>query len=227
MAQTWRDLLFAHWRVDPDALRPVLHPKLPLDTFDGSAWIGVTPFRVEGFRPRNTPPIPLIHAFPELNVRTYVTIDGRPGIHFFSLDAGSRFAVESARRLYRLPYFRARMRTRSEDGGLEFESERVQSDGPAARFAATYGPDGRPFEPANTPDTLEYFLTERYCLYTLDEDQHVLRGDIHHAPWRVTPARAAITTNSMAEQIGIELAGDPLLHLADTRDVLFWSLEPL
>src|SRR4051812_11164251 len=93
MGQTWSDLLFAHWPVDPGELDGVLHPKLPLDTFEGSAWIGVTPFRVEGFRARFTVPLPGIHAFPELNVRTYVTVGGRPGIHFFSLDAGSRFAV--------------------------------------------------------------------------------------------------------------------------------------
>jgi uncharacterized protein YqjF (DUF2071 family) len=223
MAQTWSDLLFAHWRVDPAELRPVLHPDLPLDTFDGSAWIGVTPFRVEGFRLRYTPPVALIHAFPELNVRTYVTIDGKPGIHFFSLDAGSRFAVESARRIYRLPYFHARMAVRGRGDAIDFASERTHRDGPPARLTIHYERAGAAFEPA--PGTLEHFLTERYCLYTLDERQRILRGDIHHPPWRVAPATARVGGNTMTSQIGLELRGDPLLHLAERQDVVFWKLD--
>jgi uncharacterized protein YqjF (DUF2071 family) len=225
MAQTWSDLLFAHWRVDPDELRGVLHPGLPLDTFDGSAWIGVTPFRVEGFRLRHTAPLPLVHAFPELNVRTYVTIDDRPGIHFFSLDAGSRFAVESARRIYRLPYFHARMAIRGRGDEIDFASERTQSDGPPARLAVGYEAAGPAFEPA--PGSLEHFLTERYCLYTLDESQRVLRGDIHHPPWRVRPARARVRANTMASQIGLDLRDKPLAHFAERQDVVFWTLRPV
>jgi uncharacterized protein YqjF (DUF2071 family) len=227
MGQTWRDLLFAHWRVDPGALRPVVHPSLPIDTFDGSAWIGVTPFLVDGFRVHLTPPLPLIHRFPELNVRTYVTIDGRPGIHFFSLDAGSRIAVESARRIFRLPYFHAHMALHGDGGDVDFASRRTQRDGPPAELELRYGPDGQAFEPARAPETLDYFLTERYCLYTLDDRHRVLRGDIHHPPWRVRPARARIETNTMGRQIGLELEGAPLVHLADRQDVLFWTLEPV
>ena len=227
MGQTWRDLLFAHWRVDPDELRPVVHPLLPIDTFDGSAWIGVTPFRVDGFRLHLTPPLPFVHAFAELNVRTYVTIGGRPGIHFFSLDAASRFAVESARRIYRLPYFHARMRLRRAGDGFDFTSTRTQSDGPAAELEARYGPAGEPYEPVRAPETLDYFLTERYCLYTLDDRQRLLRGDIHHPPWRVRPAHARIGANTMGRQVGLDLEGPPLLHLAERQDVLFWTLEPV
>ncbi|HKP89587.1 MAG TPA: DUF2071 domain-containing protein [Thermoleophilaceae bacterium] len=225
MAQTWSDLLFAHWRVDAADLRPVVHPDLPIDVRDGSAWVGVTPFRVEGFRPRFTPPLPLLHAFPELNVRTYVTIDERPGIYFFSLDAGSRFAVEAARRIYRVPYFHARMRVRGRGGAVDFESERTQSDGPAARLAIHYEAAGPAFEPE--PGSLEHFLTERYCLYTLDDRQRVLRGDIHHPPWRIRPATARLAENTMGEQVGLDLADAPLVHLAERQDVVFWTLRPL
>jgi uncharacterized protein YqjF (DUF2071 family) len=230
MGQTWSDLLFAHWRVDPGELAGVLHPKLPLDTFDGSAWIGVTPFRVEGFRLRLTAPLPGIHAFPELNVRTYVTIGGRPGIHFFSLDAGSRFAVASARRIYRLPYHRARMTVEREDGTVAVASERVQGDGPEARLAIRYaaaGQEGEPHEPARDRGSLEYFLTERYCLYTLDEEQRVLRGDIHHPPWRIRRAQTQVAVNTMGRQIGLELDGEPLAHAAERQDVVFWPLRPV
>src|SRR5215218_1255947 len=104
MAQTWTDLLFAHWSVEPQALRDVVPPQLPLDTFDGKAYVGVTPFGVRNMRLRLSPAVPLLSAFAEINVRTYVTVDAKPGIYFFSLDAASRLAVATARRAYRLPY---------------------------------------------------------------------------------------------------------------------------
>jgi uncharacterized protein YqjF (DUF2071 family) len=223
MGQSWQELLFAHWAVEPAQLRAVMHPGLPLDTFDGAAWIGVTPFRVEGFRLRNTPPIPLVHAFPEVNVRTYVTIGGRPGIHFFSLDADSRFAVASARRIYRVPYFRARMELGRDGDAVSFSSERVPGDGPPAELAIEYEPAGDPFEPA--PGTLEHFLTERYCLYTLDDEQRVLRAEIHHPPWRIRPAEASIKLNTMfPEKLDLPTV-EPLCHFAEPQDVVIWPLE--
>jgi uncharacterized protein YqjF (DUF2071 family) len=225
MGQSWRHLLFAHWRVEAEELRRVVHPSLPLDTFDGSAWVGVTPFRVEGFRLHYAPPVPVIQAFPEVNVRTYVTVGGRPGIYFFSLDAASRFAVEAARRIYRVPYFHARMSLEHEGERVRFSSERVQRDGPPARLALEYRADSAPFEPA--PGTLEHFLTERYCLYTVDAGGRALRGDIHHEPWRIRTARAELAVNSMGHQVGLALDGDPLLHVGERQDVLFWTLQPV
>src|SRR5436309_3251898 len=101
MGQTWEDLLFAHWPVDPDELRSVVPPQIPIDTFGGSAWVGVTPFVVTGVRARLTLPMPYTSRFPEINVRTYATVDGKPGIWFFSLDTPNRAAVATARRVYR------------------------------------------------------------------------------------------------------------------------------
>jgi uncharacterized protein YqjF (DUF2071 family) len=225
MAQTWSDLLFAHWRVDAEVLRDVVPASIPIDEFDGSAWIGVTPFRVEGFRLHHSPPIPVVQAFPEVNVRTYATIGDRPGIFFFSLDTASRFAVEGARRIYRVPYFHARQRIARTGGEVAFASERTQRDGPPAELDIRYRPEGDSFEPA--PGTLEHFLTERYCLYTLDSGGRVLRGDIHHAPWRIAPAGADLARNTMGRQVGLELEGAPLAHLAERRDVLFWTLQPV
>ena len=224
MAQTWCNLLFAHWPVDPEALRPVVDPSLPIDTFEGKAWIGVTPFMVQAFRLRLSPPLPLVHSFPEVNVRTYVTVDGKPGIYFFSLDAGSRFAVESARRLYRLPYFTSRASLDERGGEVEWESERIDDRNAPAALRTRYRATGGAFEAE--PGSLEHFLVERYCLYTVDE-AGVHRGQIHHPPWQIQPARAEIEENTMARQIGLELEGDPLLHLARPQDVVFWLLEPV
>jgi uncharacterized protein len=223
MGQTWSDLLFAHWPVDPEVLATVVPPQLPIDSFDGSAWVSVSPFWVSGLRLRGTPPAPPVSRFPELNVRTYVTIGGRPGIFFLSLDAARRAAVIAARRVYRLPYFHARMRRTARGDDVEFRSERTSEDGPDAAFGARYLPLGE--AKTASPGSLEYFLTERYCLYTLDEHQHVLRGEIHHPPWRLRAAHAALPVNTMADPYGIDLVGEPTLHFSHRQDVALWRLE--
>jgi uncharacterized protein YqjF (DUF2071 family) len=220
MGQTWESLLFAHWPVDPERLERVVPSELPLDVVDGQAWVGVTPFAVKGLRVRGVAPAPVLSSFPEVNVRTYVTVDGRPGIYFFSLDTSSRFGVETARRIYRLPYFHARQRF----DGATFESRRTQSDGPRAELRATYEPVGEVRPPA--PASIDHFLTERYCLYTLDEDRRVHRGEIHHPPWPLQAASARIEVNTMGAQIDLELDGTPLLHYSERQDVVFWQLEP-
>src|SRR3954454_15825843 len=130
MAQSWVDLLFCHWPVDEAQLRPHVPASLPLDRFEGRAWLSITPFEVQGTRPRGALPPPVLSRFPELNVRTYVVRDSKPGIWFFSLDAASALAVAAARTLYRLPYFRARMRIETaRDGGLDYVSERADPRG--------------------------------------------------------------------------------------------------
>jgi uncharacterized protein len=221
--QTWCDLLFAHWRVSPQALRTVLPAEIPVDLFDGSAWIGVTPFEVRGLRPRGAPPMPLLSRFPEVNVRTYATIDGKPGIWFLSLDASSRLAVAGARRVYRLPYHRAEMAIERRADGIAFRSRRIVQE---ASLSATYAPSGPRF--AAMPGSLEHFLTERYCLYTLDAQRRILRADIHHAPWPLQPADGRFDVNTMTAPYGISLPPEPpLLHFAARQDVVIWALRPI
>ena len=225
MGQSWLHLLFAHWTVDAEALARVVPPELPLDLHDGRAWIGVTPFRVEGLRLRHTVPAPLASRFPEVNVRTYVTLGGKPGIYFLSLDAASRLAVGAARRSYRLPYFHSRISIGSSGDGIGFRSERISGDGPPAGLDCRYRPVGERFQAL--PSTLEYFLTERYCLYTLDAERRVQRADIHHPPWPLQPAAAEFDANTMAAPFGVELGGDPVLHYAARQDVLLWAIRPV
>jgi uncharacterized protein YqjF (DUF2071 family) len=224
MAQTWTDLLFAHWSVAPAALEGLVPAQLPLDTFGGRAWIGVTPFGVRNTRLRPTLPVPFVSAFPEINVRTYVTIGGKPGIFFFSLDADSALAVAVARRAYRLPYFRSRMSIDRDGRTVRFASTRTSPEAPApAAFRAGYRPTGAIFTASR--GTLEHWLTERYCLYTLDDELHVQRAEIHHPPWPLQPAEADIDVNTMARELAIELDDDPLLHYAHRQDVVFWMLR--
>jgi uncharacterized protein len=220
-AQTWCDLLFAHWRVPADRLRRVMPAALPLHLYDdGSAWLGITPFVVKGLRFRGTPPLPWVSHFPELNVRAYVQLDNKPGIYFFSLDAGRRAAVIGARRLYRLPYFHARMRADRVGTRMDYESARIDSSGPPASFRGRYAPVG-----AGTDDHLAGWLAERYCAYTLDGAGRPLRIDIHHPPWLLQPAEGELDAQRMADQIGIELVGEPLLHFSARQDTLIWPLR--
>jgi uncharacterized protein len=222
IAQSWEELLFLHWRVDAAALRKLVPEELELDEHDGSAWLGITPFLITGFRLRGTLPVPVISSFPELNVRTYVTADGKPGIWFFSLDTPSRLAVEAARRTYRLPYFHSRATLERRADRVEFASSRRDAERPFV-FEATYRPEGgSELEPQ--PGTLEHFLTERYCLYAhYDEGLH--RADIHHPPWELQPAEAQVRLNTMPPD-GIELGPEKLLcHLAARQDVVIWPLE--
>ena len=217
----WRDLLFMHWPVPEKALRPLIPTSLGLDTFDGSAWLGITPFRMSGTRPRFLPSVPLLSNFPELNVRTYVTVEGKPGIWFFSLDAHNPVAVRLARATFSLPYFDAKMYCRAHDGGVLYRSVRTPRGAPRARFAGRYRPVG---EPSNArPGTLEHFLTERYCLYSASERDRVYRGDIHHHPWPLQRAEAEVESLAMTEQIGVALPErEPLLHFSRRQDTLAW-----
>jgi uncharacterized protein YqjF (DUF2071 family) len=220
--QTWRNLLFAHWRVPEERLRRVMPPQLPLHLYDdGSAWLSITPFVVTGLRLRGTPPLPWVSHFPELNVRTYVELDGKPGIYFFSLDAGRRAAVIAARRTYRLPYFHSRMRAERAGDQIEYSSERIDSSGPTASFRGSYGPAGPP-----VGDHLSRWLAERYCAYTIDERGRPQRVDIHHPPWPLKQAHADLDAQGMAEQIGIRLEGEPILSFAARQDALLWPLKP-
>jgi uncharacterized protein len=218
---SWHDLLFMHWPVDGGALRPLIPPTLSIDSFDGSAWLSVTPFRMTGVRPRFLPGVPRLSSFPELNLRTYVTVEGKPGIWFFSLDAGNPVAVRLARATFHLPYFDAEMSCRVAGDEVRYRSVRVHADAPPAEFLARYRPAGEPFE--SRPGTLENFLTERYCLYATDGKGNVNRGDIHHHPWPLQPAEAEVEKLTMTEQIGIALPETgPVLHFSKRLDVLAW-----
>jgi uncharacterized protein YqjF (DUF2071 family) len=225
MAQTWADLLFCHWRVAAAQLERHVPASLPLDLFDGTAWLTITPFEVQGTRLRGTLPPPALSRFPELNVRTYVTLGGRPGIWFFSLDAGSMLAVAAARGLYRLPYLRARMAIARDGPSIDYRSERHDRRGAPARFEARYRPAGAHRHAA--PESLEAWLVERYRLYTVDDRGDVFAGDIHHRPWTLQDADADIRENTMTAMHGIDLAGEPLVQFARRQDVVFWPLRHL
>ena len=216
MGQTWDDLLFVHYRVPVSALRPLVPDGLDVQEHSGSGWLGVTPFIVTGLRARGLLPLPFTSSFRELNVRTYVVRDGKPGIWFFSLDASSRLAVEAARHLYRLPYFEAEISVRRRGEELLYDCSR--DEGKA--FSAAYRPDGNVF--AADAGSVAHFLTERYCLYA-EHEGAIHRADIHHRPWPLQPAWARIDLNTMPPlQVTDD---DPVVHYSARQDVVIWPLE--
>lgn len=224
MRQVWNDLLFAHWPVPLEMLRPLIPAAFDLDTFESQCWVGVVPFHMTNVRIRAFAPVPYTSHFAELNVRTYVVYRGRPGVYFFSLDAASAPAVWAARNFFHLPYFNARMPFKVEGDKVTYSSTRTHRNAPPARLEATYGPTG-PVQTAK-PGSIEEWLTARYNLLTTDSRHRVYRGEIHHHPWPLQPAQATFTTNTMAQAAGITLPDRrPLLHFAKRLEVLIWPLH--
>jgi hypothetical protein len=223
MRMTWSQLAFLHWRVNPSSLARFIPAGLQLQTFDGSAWLGVVPFLMSDVRARGLPRVPGTHRFLELNVRTYVTDGSRPGVWFFSLDAENWAAVRGARSFFFLPYMDARMRLELHDEEVRYVSRRTHRREPNANFQARYAPTSDPF--TTTPGTLEHWLTERYCLYSADRAGRVYRGEIRHAPWSLQSARADLLENSMAAPLGLKLSEPPdLVHFAARLEVVAWLL---
>lgn len=222
MTQTWRHLLFAHWPVSADMLRERMPVRFDLDRFDGQAWLGVVPFEMSNVAPRGVPALPGISRFPELNVRTYVSVKGVPGVYFFSLDAGNALVATMARLLFHLPYFAADMELDAGGDSVSYRSRRRAAMASTGTFVARYRATGPEHEAA--PGSLEYFLTERYCLFTTARSGSALRVDIHHPPWRLRIAAAEFEVNTMAAASGLQLPDvEPLLHVASRQDVVAWA----
>ncbi|HEX8494760.1 MAG TPA: DUF2071 domain-containing protein [Pyrinomonadaceae bacterium] len=219
----WGKLLFMHWPIAAQALRPLIPKGLTIDTFDGKAWIGVVPFTMWGVRPTFMPPVPGLSEFHELNVRTYVHLDGVPGVWFHSLDAASQLAVWGARTFFHLPYFHAEMSLEQEDDTIIYNSDRTEEDALAAQLQATWKIGER--LPESEPGSLEFFLTERYCLYAADgEKLYQLR--INHPPWPLQQAELSSYESTMIESHGLPTPkGEPLLHYAEELHVEAWPLE--
>ncbi len=223
MHQTWGKLLFMHWPIETSLLRPLIPKQLEIDTLDGSAWIGVIPFTMWGIRAAFLPPIPRTSAFHELNVRTYVHLNGVPGVWFFSLDAASRLAVWGARKFYHLPYFNAAMSLNQSGNQIDYVSQRRDKYGPPAELQTTWS-IGDPL-PTSLPGSLEFFLTERYCLYSENKGE-IYRARIHHPPWPLHGAAVSTFNSTMIESLGVPTPpGNPHLRYAEELTVEIWPLQ--
>jgi uncharacterized protein len=231
MRQTWRELLFLHWPVRPEVLRPLVPSQLDLDLFEGTAYIGLVPFTMTGVRPVGVPPVWGVSRFHETNVRTYVHRDGRdPGVWFFSLDAANRLAAYLARTFFHLPYYHARMFL-----------EREPTDQPDVPRPILYaGVRRRPIpRPASyliraiptgpvlhaQPGTLEHFLVERYLLYAVAHDR-LYQGQVHHLPYPLQSATVLSLDENLLAAAGVSRPNTvPLAHFASGVDVKVYALQ--
>jgi uncharacterized protein YqjF (DUF2071 family) len=205
--QNWHHLLFLHWEIPPQDLQALLPPRLTLDTYEGKAYVGLVPFTLTGVRPVLTPPLPWLSAFHEVNVRTYVHLEGRdPGVWFFSLDASSAVAVAAARAAYHLAYYDAEITFNAGSGALPeiaFDSRRTDARGTLpANVHLNYRAVESPAAPA-TPGTLEHFLIERYILYSQDEQRQLYRARVHHQAYPVQRAEVLALDETAVWAAGI------------------------
>ncbi len=229
MKMNWHDLLFMHYRVPAEQLRKLIPTQLEIDTFEGSAWIGVVPFRMTGVAPRFVPPVPGLSSFPELNVRTYVQLNGKPGVWFFSLDATNPLAVRFARSTFHLKYMDAKISFRGKDQSCDgtwigYKSTRTHKGEPPAALDCEYRPIGDVYRAG--PESLEHFLTARYCLYSANSTGKVFRGEIDHDPWELQQAQAIINDNSMLNGLTIDLLDEnPTLHYAKRVSARAWAIR--
>jgi uncharacterized protein YqjF (DUF2071 family) len=232
MHQNWAKLLFMHWRIDAKLLRPLIPFQLEIDTFDDSAWIGVVPFTMWGIRASFLPPVPGTTAFHELNVRTYVHHRGVPSVWFLSLDAANKLAVWGARKFYCVPYFYAQMSLEQTGNTIRYSSSRNDRGGAPAEFHATWNIGEVPGAQASlqstprlAPSSLEFFLTERYCLDTVHNGKHY-RARIHHEPWPLQRAQLISLNSSMIESHGLPTPqGDLHLLYSEEIRVAIWPLK--
>jgi uncharacterized protein YqjF (DUF2071 family) len=228
--QNWHHLLFLHWEVPANDLQALLPPRLTLDTYAGKAYVGLGPFTLTGVRPILTPPLPWISEFHEVNVRTYVHLEGRdPGVWFFSLDASSRIAVAAARAAYKLHYLEAEIDFRNSGGAIptiDFESRRTDARGTVpANAHVSYRPIEGPFAPA-VPGSLEHFLLERYILYAQDAQRQLYRARVHHQPYPVQRAEVLSLSETLIWAAGIRRAeGVDHRHYAREVNVKVYPLE--
>jgi hypothetical protein len=227
MRQDWHHLLFLHWAVRPEQLRPLIPDALDLDLIEGRAYVGLVPFTMTGVRPVGLPAVPGLSSFHETNVRTYVHRAGRdPGVWFFSLDAASPIAVAIARAAFHLPYYHARMRLMLESGGaISYVSERSRPGATPAACSIRCTPEGLA-APARA-GTLEHFLAERYFLYAAHRGR-LFRGQVHHAPYPIQGAEISTLDETLVAKAGIDRPdAAPLAHFARGVRVEVFPLDRL
>lgn len=215
--QAWLDLLFIHYEADADLLRRILPPSLELDLFDGKAWVGIVPFRMEGVTKRGWPAPAWLCDFPEINVRTYVRYGGKSGVWFLSLDVVNPLVATFARTFFHLPYFSARMSVKNLDCGCRYSVQRGEN-----RFEAVFS-GGAPAP--SVVGSFAHWASERYCLYSADSVGRLFRAEVQHPKWPLQEASLDLRENTMsALPLGPK---HPEVYLSPRVDVVIWPLQPV
>lgn len=218
----WANLLFIHWRVDAALMRTIVPEPLEIDTFDGSAWVGLVPFRMERCSFRGVPRLPGLSDFYECNVRTYARHKGKGGVWFFSLDAETLLPVLGGRWKWNLNYVFSRFAVKREEGITDYRLTR--RPGPwAAGATHVRWRVGDP-QPPTRAGSLEYFLTERYWLFSR-KGGRIVAGEVFHAPWNLRSAELLHMEDSLIAAAGVRVVGDPVVFASEQRAVKGFGLQ--
>ena len=232
ISQSWNDLLFAHFAIDPPALRRLVPDALTLDLYDGVAWLTISPCCTSHMRPSGIPPVPGLSFFPQVNLRTYVTLQGKPGILYFSVDAANLSVVWFARTFFRMQFWHSAIQVSgatiqaraSQDRSIYFRSSRLNGRAThPSELDVVYAPEGNSWRARR--GSLDEFLTERYCVYSWNRRTYY-RTEVHHQPWLLQRASVEIRTNSIADSLGLTLPATPdLCHFSRSLKMLAWAPE--
>lgn len=198
MRQQWRDLAYLHFDYDPDVVQRLLPPGLEVDTFDGRAWVGLVPFSMRKISFPLVPPVPWLGSFPEVNVRTYVVRDGRPGVWFFSLDVNRLLPAAVARATYRLPYcWGSAANERSGSTLSSHVTRRWPGSGPSTRIVVEIGDE------IEHPGPFEHFLTARWGLYSTWFGRRLVYAPVDHPRWPLRAASVVTLDDTLIEAAGL------------------------
>jgi uncharacterized protein YqjF (DUF2071 family) len=226
MRQSWSNVLFTHWPISAELLRPHIPRSLEIDTFDGTAWLGVVVFIMEGIYLRGLTALSVTPKFAEVNVRTYVQRNGKPGVYFMSLDVGDLASLMIAKRWYRLPYKAAQISLQKEDQTFLCKSLRKEKSNVPIGFHANYIPLSGVY--LSKKELFDDWLTERYCFFSTDKRANIYCGEIHHQPWPLQKVDIEICKNSLFTPFQFDLSEEKMIaHFSKGLDSLFWNIKRL
>jgi uncharacterized protein YqjF (DUF2071 family) len=216
LLQSWKQVTFLHWAVDPAAVRPLVPAALELDLFDGCAWVGIVPFRSRGLRRPGMAALPWLSTYPEVNVRTYV----RGGVWFLSLDLGRMISAVGAQFISGLPHYWAASRMERRGNRLGFESRRIRGSA-LCQMQVEVG------RAISEPSDLLHFLTERYKLYTNFRGR-LCQGQVEHPRWELKQARVVYLEESLLSAVGVRRPdGEPVVCFSEGVDATLGPIEPV
>jgi uncharacterized protein YqjF (DUF2071 family) len=225
MKQSWKNVFFIHLPVSAPSLRPHIPSCLDLDVYEGEPWISLVLFTIEGIYLKGIP-FSVVSAFPEINVRTYISYNKRPGVFFLSLDAKHWATYTIAKKWYHLPYYESQISVKQTNQFTSYNSIRKDRKVVPAEFKGTLKSLSETFY--SKQNSLEYWLTERYYLYSSNQGKDAFRAKIHHEPWQLQEAKAEINANTLISSMNIlPLNEDPIVHFSTGTNVLISNLNKL
>jgi hypothetical protein len=217
--QEWNNALFLHWRIDISELQKLTPSNLVIDKFEGESWISIVAFTMEKIRPRYLPAISVISNFDEINVRTYLTHENKPGVFFLNIEAQKLTSTFIAKLLSGLPYEKSEIE-RGEIGNTKYFKSCNKNKNFKLDVKFVVGQE------LTNKSTLDKWLTERYCLY-LKSKNETYRYEIQHKPWKLFQAETiALTTNYTFGNITLNRKPD-LIHYSKGVKVLAWDKEKI